>query len=405
MDKKMFRSIVLLLGIAAGLTFALFRIETVLHVIGVLVSVLMPVFVGIIIALILDRPFKWFQKKYLTLFKKSNRKHGLSIGLAVASTYIAVFAFIILFLIIVAPKILCSVGELISNTEVYTEKVEQAVNDFIANSESLNGKIKPLDLSGLDDWLGHTFAKITELAEKRLPEVIQFASQFIEGIVTAVLGTILSVYILLNRHRMKWQAKKAVYALLPRNAADFIRDTAKLSAGTFSNYISGRILDSVIVGILCFIGMAIFRFEYAALISFMVGVTNFIPMIGPALGIIPSAIILLLVSPVQCFWFLVFICILMFLDSNLIDLRISGEATGLPPLFVLIAVIAGGSLFGFVGFILTVPSCAVLYTLAKRAVVSICTKKNIPLSDEPYVDPPKKKRLKFPDITSEEEKK
>ena len=402
MDKKMFRSIALLLGIAALLALAVLRIHTVLYIIHVLISVLMPAVVGLIIALILDRPFEWFRKKYLLVFKKSNRKHGLSTGLAVASTYIAVFAFIILFFVIVAPKILSSVAELISNTEVYVEKVEQAINSFIASSESLSGKIDPLDLSGVDEWLANAASKLTELAKSRLPEVIHIASEIVEGMVTTVLGIILSVYILLSRHRMKWQAKKIVYALLPQKIADFIRDVAKLSARTFSNYISGRILDSVIVGVLCFIGMAIFRFEYAALISFMVGVTNFIPMIGPALGIIPSAIILLLVSPVQCFWFLVFVCLLMFLDSNLIDLRISGEATGLPPLFVLIAVIVGGALFGFVGFILTVPSCAVLYTVAKRMITHICAKKDIPLDDEPFTDPPKKKKIPFPKVPVED---
>jgi len=392
MDKKLFKSIVALLGITALLALAVLNFHAVLKIIAVLTKVLMPVLIGLVIALILNRPFEWFRKKYLRLFRNARNKNALSIGFSTATTYLAVFAFIAMFLIIVAPKIVYSIGELISNADLYLNKIENAINSAIAGSEALNGKIDPVDLSGVDDWIVMAIDRIADAAKHRFPELLGMASEIVDAVVSAVLGIVISVYILISRHHLKWQAKKVVYTFLPQKAADFIRDTARLSAHTFSNYISGRILDSVIVGILCFIGMVIFRFEYAALISFIVGVTNFIPMIGPPLGIIPSAILLLLVSPVQCFWFLVFICILMFLDSNLIDLRISGEATGLPSLFVLIIVIGGGALLGFVGFIILVPAGAVIYNLAKRAVIRRTKEKNIPLDDEPCVDPPKKSK-------------
>lgn len=395
MDKKLFKSIVALLIIAALLALTVLNFPAVLSGAGVLIKIMSPVLIGLILALILNRPFEWFRKKYLLLFKNAKKKNAISIGLSVATTYVAVFAFIALFLAIVAPKILYSVGELISNTEVYLDKIENAVNGFIANNEHLQGKVPLLDLSGLDDWIALVVHKVSNLAKARLPEVIAMVSQVADAVVAAVLGIVLSVYVLLSRHHLKWQAKKVVYTLLPKKTADFIRDTAKLSAHTFSNYISGRILDSVIVGALCFIGMLIFGFEYAALISFMVGVTNFIPMIGPPLGIIPSALLLLLVSPVQCFWFLVFICILMFLDSNLIDLRISGEATGLPPLFVLITVIVGGSLMGILGFIILVPAGAVVYSIAKKVLVRKAKEKELSLDDEPFTDPQKDKKSAF----------
>lgn len=406
MDKKLFKSIAALLGIAALLALAVLEIHTVVRIIGLLAKVLTPALIGLLIALILDRPTNWFRKQYLKLFKNNRKKNGLSTGFAVASSYLAVSAFITLFLVIVAPRIITSINELLSNTDLYLDKVESAINNFIAGTDALKDKIAPVDLSGLDDWVASIAQKVADLAKTRLPEVIHFASELVEGIVAAVVGLIISVYVLLSRNKLKWQSKKTVYALFPEKVAKFLRDAARLTANTFSNYISGRILDSVIVGILCFIGMTIIGLSHAALISFMVGVTNFIPMIGPALGIIPSALILLLVSPVECFWFLIFIALLMFLDSNLIDLRISGNATGLPPLFVLIAVIGGGSLFGFVGFVLTVPAGAVAYTLFKRWVVHRSKKKNIPLDDEPYTDPPKDKLQNklYKRIPEEEEK-
>lgn len=399
MDKKLFRSILLLLAAAAGLALFVVEIDTIFSIFGILFSIFMPAVIGIFVALILDRPFNWFRRTYLRLFKKSNRKHSLSIGFGVASTYLAVFAFIALFLIIVAPAITNSVKELLSNTDVYAEKVEVAVNEFIAGNGMLKDKIAPVDLSNLDVWIGEGLDKLGAYAKENATQLLGVAADLAGTIGSIAIGLVISVYVMISRHHLKWQAKKTVYAVFPKKVADYIRKIAKLGSKAVSNYIFARIIDSIIVGILCFVCMALFGFEYAALISFIVGVTNFIPILGPFLGGVPSALLLLLVSPAQCFWFIVFICILQFLDSNFIDLRIAGEATGLPTLGVITCVTAGGALFGVIGFVLSVPVGAVAYRLVKDAVVRISHEKNLPLDDEELRDRP------TPKTTSSEETK
>lgn len=393
MDKKLFRSVLLLMVAAAALTLFVIKIDTVFSLIGLLFSVLLPAFIGIFVALILDRPFNWFRRTYLRLFKKSNHKHSLSIGLGVASTYLAVFAFIALFLIIVAPAIANSVKELISNTDVYAEKIEVAVNDFIAGNGLLKDKIAPIDLSNLDVWIADGMDMLGAYAKEHATQLFGVAAELVGTIASVAIGLVISVYVMISRHHLKWQAKKTVYAVFPQKTADYIRKVTKLGSKAVSNYIFARIIDSIIVGIICFVCMALFGFEYAALISFIVGVTNFIPILGPFLGGVPSALLLLLVSPAQCFWFIVFICVLQFLDSNFIDLRIAGEATGLPTLGVLTCVTAGGSLFGVVGFVMSVPFGAVVYRLVKDAVIRISREKNLPLNDEELRDRPTPKKL------------
>jgi predicted PurR-regulated permease PerM len=230
-------------------------------------------------------------------------------------------------------------------------------------------------------------------AKEHATQLFGVAAELVGTIASVAIGLVISVYVMISRHHLKWQAKKTVYAVFPQKTADYIRKVTKLGSKAVSNYIFARIIDSIIVGIICFVCMALFGFEYAALISFIVGVTNFIPILGPFLGGVPSALLLLLVSPAQCFWFIVFICVLQFLDSNFIDLRIAGEATGLPTLGVLTCVTAGGSLFGVVGFVMSVPVGAVVYRLVKDAVIRISREKNLPLNDEELRDRPTPKKL------------
>ncbi|MBQ1965849.1 MAG: AI-2E family transporter, partial [Clostridia bacterium] len=246
--------------------------------------------------------------------------------------------------------------------------------------------LQPMDFSGWGQWITQKIQSI----QNRLPEIFNITKSIAGGLANTVLSIIISIYIMLGRNHLKWQAKKVIYAFFPQNAADRIRDIAKRTARTMTGYISGRVIDSIIVGILCFVFMKIFGFEYASLISFIIGVTNIIPMLGPFIGAIPSAFLLLLVNPAQCFWFIVFVIILQQVDSNLIDPRISGEATGLPALWVLISITIGGGLFGFLGFILSVPLCAVLYNLTLEAADKLNEKKGTNLGEEPDRDPPSK---------------
>lgn len=390
MDKKLFRSIVLLFLIAALLALAVIKIDTIFSAVNLLISILTPVIAGTLIALFLDRPYALFRRLFLRVFKNAKRKYRLATGFSVALTYIVLLAFIAVFLIAVIPEVTESVTTLLDNISNYTENIQNALNGFIAKYDFLRENIEPLDFSQWGQWLTTLINKVTEIVKTRLPEIFSITKSIAGGVTNTILSLIISVYIMLGRSHLKWQAKKAVYAFFPQNVADRLREIANLTAKTLSGYISGRVIDSIIVGIICFVFMKIFGFEYASLISFIIGVTNIIPMLGPFIGAIPSAFLLLLVNPAHCFWFIIFVIVLQQVDSNIIDPRIAGESTGLPTLWVLVSITLGGGLFGIMGFILSVPLCAVLYTLTRKEVTILSRKKRIPLDDEPDRDPPTK---------------
>ncbi len=391
MDKKLFRSIVALLSIAAVFAVAVIKIDAVFSGLKILMSILSPVIAGVLIALFLDRPFSMFRRLFLRCFKKSKHKNALTNGLSVAVTYVLLLSFVAVFLVAVIPEVTASATTLISNIESYIKNVENVLNDVIAKYDFLKENVAPFDFTEWGNWLTTLIKTLTEMVKDRLPEIFNLTKSIAGGVANTILSIIISAYIMLGRNHLKWQSKKTIYAFFPEPLANRIREIAKLTARTLTGYISGRVIDSIIVGILCFAFMKLFGFEYAALISFIIGVTNIIPMLGPFIGAIPSAFLLLLVNPGQCFWFIIFVIVLQQVDSNLIDPRISGEATGLPTLWVLISITLGGGLFGFLGFILSVPIGAVIYTLTREEVTYLSQKKGIPLDDETDRDPPGKK--------------
>ena len=386
MDKKLFRSIALLLLTAAVFALAVIKFDWILSGIRLLFSVMTPIIAGVLIAVFLDRPFVLFRKLFLKLFKKGNHRFKLSSALSVTVTYLLLIAFLAVFLVSVIPEVTASVTNLVANVDSYVSNVENALNEVIEKYEILKENVEPMDFSGWGRWITQKIQNI----QNRLPEIVDITKSIAGGLANTVLSIIISIYIMLGRNHLKWKAKKVIYAFFPQQAADRIRDIAKRTARTMTGYISGRVIDSIIVGILCFIFMKIFGFEYASLISFIIGVTNIIPMLGPFIGAIPSAFLLLLVNPAQCFWFIIFVIILQQVDSNLIDPRISGEATGLPALWVLVSITVGGGLFGIMGFILSVPLCAVLYNLTREAADKLNQQKGTNLGEEPDRDPPSK---------------
>lgn len=392
MDKKLFRSIVVLFLIAALFALAVIKIDTIFGAIGMLLSILTPVIAGTLIALFLDRPYILIRRLFLRLFKDAKHKYRLATGLSVAVTYLLLLAFIAVFLVAVIPEVTSSVSLLLENLSTYTQNIEKALNGVIEKYDFLRNNMEPLDFSQWEELLVSLISNVTEIVKNRLPEIFNITKSIAGGVTNAILSLIISIYIMLGRTHLKWQAKKAVYAFCPEALADKIREVANLTAKTLSGYISGRVVDSIVVGIICFVFLKIFGFDYAALISFIIGVTNIIPMLGPFIGAIPSAFLLLLVNPAHCFWFIIFIIVLQQVDSNVIDPRIAGESTGLPTLWVLVSITLGGGLFGFLGFILSVPLCAVLYTLVKKEVSALSRKKGIPLDDEPDKDPVRKRR-------------
>lgn len=208
----------------------------------------------------------------------------------------------------------------------------------------------------------------------------------LKTMMNVMIGVMACVYMLNSKERFQGQFKKVILATLPKEKAEAVFDFAKFTNRTFGGFINGKIIDSIIIGIICFILMEIFGFPYPILISAIIGITNVIPFFGPFIGAIPAAIIILLVSPIHALYFLILIFILQQVDGNIIGPAILGNTTGIASFWVLFSIVIGGGLFGFIGMVLGVPVFAIIYYYFSRSINKRLEAKGLEFRTDSYED-------------------
>ena len=208
----------------------------------------------------------------------------------------------------------------------------------------------------------------------------------LKTMMNVMIGVMACVYMLNSKERFQGQFKKVILATLPKEKAEAVFDFAKFTNRTFGGFINGKIIDSIIIGIICFILMEIFGFPYPILISAIIGITNVIPFFGPFIGAIPAAIIILLVSPIHALYFLVLIFVLQQVDGNIIGPTILGNTTGIASFWVLFSIVIGGGLFGFIGMVLGVPVFAIIYYYFSRSINKRLEAKGLEFRTDSYED-------------------
>lgn len=344
-----------------------------------------PFTLALIFTYLLNGPLMFFEKKFSFVEKNKSRK-GLKRVLAIVATWIATIAVLGAFFYIIMPDVIESVETLINNIPNYLSSLQSLVRD-ITETYKIEAPI-------IDSFLEFKITSevamnlLRDYGENLLPQLANIANISVQvgGIVfDVVIAIILSVYIMFSKETLIGQLKKALYALLKKERADKLVRIARESHRIFSGFINGKLIDSLIIGILCFIGMSIIGFEFTLLISFIVGCTNVIPFFGPFFGAIPSVLILLMVDPLQAVWFAIFVFVLQQLDGNVIGPKILGDSTGLPALWVMFAILIGGGIFGVIGMFVGVPAFAVIYEFTKEALENRLKAKNLPEKTENYI--------------------
>lgn len=342
-----------------------------------------PIIIGCVIAFLLNPVMNLFreiaQKILSAIFRnhsgKKLRKAANAIG--VFATVIFLILIITAFLVLVIPSLQDSIITLYNNFPGYLDNVKNWINDFIANNEDLSNMI--------EEYLNRFETNFeTVLADKVMPNIDTLLSTVSNGIIGGisalfdfVVGIIVAVYILASKDKLLAQAKKIIYCIFKKNTGNKILDVFSYINNVFSGFINGKIIDSVIIGILCGIFCAIVHMPYAALIAVIVGVTNVIPVFGPFIGAIPSALLILVADPKMAVMFIIFIIILQQVDGNIIGPMIIGDSTGLSAFWVLVAITLGGSLYGVMGMLLAVPVFACIYALIKYLVENGLRKRGI----------------------------
>lgn len=347
-------------------------------------DILRPFTFGIIFAYLLNGPLMFFEK-HCGFVEKTKPRKSLRRVLAIIATWIATIAVLGAFFYIVMPDVTESINILITNIPHYLDSLQA----FVKNIADSYGLSLPIIDTFLEFEITPEVAMnlLKEYSEDLLPQIANIAnlSVRIGSIVfDIVIAIILSIYIMFSKETLIAQLKKALYALFKKETAETLVRVARESHRIFSGFINGKLLDSLIIGILCFIGMSIIGFEFTMLISFIVGCTNVIPFFGPFLGAIPSVLILLMVDPWQALWFAIFVLVLQQLDGNVIGPKILGDSTGLPALWVMFAILVGGGIFGILGMFIGVPTFAVIYKFTKEILENKLRKKELPDQTESY---------------------
>ena len=358
--------------------------RSILKGIGVLISAFTPIIVGIVIAFLINPLMTCIQKGLSYIFTKGGPKdekydkvYNKMKAPSIVLTLIVFIGLVTLFLWIVIPRIYESITDLVNKMPDYLSDARSWAERVFAKSEFLEGKF-----SYCLDYVQNNVMGIVQ--DKVLPNMDVIVVNISSGVIVGVkaifnflVGIIVAVYLLNSKNEMLAQVKKIIYWIFPKKSGNKILEGASYANSVFGGFISGKILDSIIIGILCFIFTQAVGMEYAVLMSVIVGVTNVIPFFGPFIGAVPGALLALMDDPMMLIVFVIFIIVLQQFDGNILGPLILGDSTGLSGIWVLVAILVGGDLFGVMGMFLGVPVFACIYSLFAILLRDGLRKKNL----------------------------
>lgn len=349
--------------------FSILNIEVFIKLFKDLADVLTPFMYGLILTFLMSPLVKFFEMKAFMSFKwKDRTKRIISVILSLLIT----FEIVILFFSFITPQLILSLSSISEKLPEYTLIVDNLLGDWLINYRIENEWLNLL-LNSSEDLLVNFF----QLLQSYIPLILDYSLQFTKMIFNLLLGITIAMYVLIDLERFSLQTKKIVYFLLGQKSGDYLIDLSRLSSKMVHRFILGKMLDSFIIGLICYVGMLLIGLPYPILLSVIVGVTNMIPVFGPFIGAIPGAIILLLVNPIQSVWFVLFIMLLQQFDGNYLGPRILGDSMGLPSLWIMFAIVVGGGYFGIIGMFLGVPIFAVIYIVFKNIISNRLEKESI----------------------------
>lgn len=391
------RNHVIVVSVAAFLTFCccalffffLYRNQEFAAYGSRIFNILQPIVIGIILAYLLN-PIMMFIEGWVAKFlekhvksKKQVRSLSRMIGIAGAWVFFA------LIIVVLVASILPTITESIMSM---IRSFPDEVNNLL---KWLDGVVE--DGSEIEEFLNEGIVSVsawfqTWMKETLLPQLESYIASVMSGAVAGVkavlnifIGIVVSIYVLASKDTFSGQTKKIIYALFKPAKANVIIDTARKSHELFGGFISGKLLDSLIIGILAYIVLSIMKMPYTMLVSVIIGVTNVIPFFGPFIGAIPSFFIILLQDPVQSLYFLIFIFILQQIDGNIIGPKILGNTTGISAFWIVFSTTFFGGLWGFPGMVLGVPLMAVIHYIVRRILNYMLKKRGIPVETDDYI--------------------
>lgn len=382
------------LVIAASIVFYyfIFQRESIVAGIGTLTHILMPIVFGLATAYLLTPILNFIERKLLLPLcekckvKASKRRNSVVRGVSILFTVVLVMALIYLLLYMLISQLVPSIQNIVANFDRYQTNFVKWIDQMMEDYSDVGNYVLRL----IDQYSAELDQIIKELPSNiavGVRMVTNTATNILGGLWNFVIGFIISIYVMAGKEKFSAQAKKIAFALFEKETANTAIRTFRFTHKTFIGFLGGKIADSIIIGVLCFIGTSLMKTPYAVLVSVIIGVTNVIPFFGPYLGAIPSAILILIVDPthpLNCLYFVLFILVLQQFDGNILGPKILGNSTGLTSFWVIFAITLFGGLFGVLGMIVGVPIFAVIYAGIKTFVNSTLRKKALPVETKRY---------------------
>ena len=371
MRKKMWLY-VFVVAVGISIYFAFAKFNSIVNIYKDVVSLLTPFIIGFAFAFLLNKPMMFIEEKILknVNWKKRTKRN-------VSAVVALIFGFVVVAVVIgmLVPQLFDSIMTLLNALPDYIEHTEEIILDFFKTN-------------GIGSNIFTTFAekndllaKATNIVTNLIPQVVDYTYQIGNAILDLLLGIVSALYMLMDKDRLLRYCKKINYALFPLNVSSYLHRLALSSCDIFNNFIIGKAIDSIIIGILCYIGTVIFKFPYGILVSVFIGVTNMIPVFGPFIGGIPGTLIMFMIDPWLALWFALFVFALQQFDGNFLGPLILGDKLGIPTIGILFSVCIGGGLFGVAGMFIGVPCFAVIYQAIREYINIRLEKKELSLDE------------------------
>lgn len=363
------------------LVVAVFRFDTIMKLLSTVLVALMPVIWGVVIAFLMNPIMVKFEGLFRNKVVKNPSKKKLTRACSVTVSSIVFLGIVAGLIYIVVPELINSVIDIFNNASSIISKVQGWINRLFRNYP----EVEALATEKLKEF-STDFGTLIEKIQPMLENILSGAWGVINVLKNFVLGFIASLYMLCSKEKLLAQAKKILIASTKKSTCEKIMKFCCEANKVFSGFLSGKIIDSAIIGILCFIGLTIMNMPYNIMISVLIGITNIIPFFGPIIGAIPATALMLLIDPKKAVILLIFIIVLQQFDGNILGPKILGDSTGLPGFWVLVSLLFFGNLFGFVGMIIAVPLFALIYSFIRTSIESKLKNKKLPVATDYYIE-------------------
>ena len=373
--------IVVCIGIALAVT--LLHLGEIWSTFKAVIHTIAPFIIGFIIAFLLmpivNRVETFFNE---TLFRRKSHPK-LSRAIATIIAYVVFLSLLSGFFAILVPQLITSVKSILQYIANFVSMNRETINQLLVKFEFLSIEGEQLVIA----W-ENVVSQLMNYTSLLVNNLMAISSSIYTLVFQLLVGMIAAFYLLMDREKYCAQVKKLCYSLFKTSTCETLIYWTRRAHKIFSGFITGKILDSMIIGVICYVCMLLFRIEYPLLISVIVGFTNIVPFFGPLIGAVPCILILLLINPLSALWFAVFILILQQIDGNVIGPFIMGDYVGLSPFFIMLAIMVGSGLFGFAGMLLSVPVFALIYAIVRATTETRLRARNLPVDSSDYIDAP-----------------